>query len=425
MKMRDEILHVQMLGGFFMVYRGKKLVFERNLVSKTCQLLQILFLHLNDGITKEDLFEALYGRDEVENQNASLNNIIFRLRKQLETMGLPKGKYFSLNNGVYQWNGDIPVEVDIHCFEKKIKEAWKSEDEKERAEKMADACSLYTGEFLPMMIGEDWVTVSNIYYQELYFAALLEACTWLKKEKEFEKIYELTTAAAKFYPFEEWQIWRIDSLIALKRYKEAMHIYKETTHLFFDELGLSPSPEMLERFHLISDKIEQSVSAIEEIKGVLREKGWRTGAYYCTFPSFIDAYHIVSRMMERNGNSVFIMLCTLTDNKGKINDDSEKCKEASEWLRKAISSSLRRVDFYTRYNRSQYLIMLLGTKQENCNAISRRIDQNFKENSNGRYKVNYYVASVAEFHADDGEEEVKFASMPASWDKTTMQEEEN
>lgn len=413
--MKDDILYVQMFSGFTMIYQGKKLILERNYTSKTSQLLQILFLHLKDGITKENLLESLYGRDMVENPNGSLNSTIFRLRKQLEAAGLPKSRYFSLNGGIYKWEGSIPVEVDVHCFEEKIKEGQRIEQEEERAEKLKEACDLYTGEFLPMMIGEDWVTVSNIYYQELYFSALRDVCTWLKKENRFQEIYGLTTAAAKIYPFEEWQIWRIDSLIAMNRYQEAMNIYNETVRLFFDELGISPSPEMLERFHLMSDRIQQSVSTIEEIRNGLKEKGQRSGAYYCTLPSFIDTYHIISRMMERNGVSVFMMLCTLTDNKGRMQTGTGKNKEASECLQRAICKSLRRSDFYTRYNENQFLIILSETNQENCTAISRRIAQAFRGDFNGRYKIHYYVASVAEMEDDSPEKELKFVSMLAQW----------
>ena len=92
--MEKEILQVRMLGGFSMVYQEKTLVFDRNYISKSTQLLQILFLHLEKGIAKERLLEELYGRDDVENRNGSLNNTIFRLRKQLEAAGSARRQVF-------------------------------------------------------------------------------------------------------------------------------------------------------------------------------------------------------------------------------------------------------------------------------------------------------------------------------------------
>ena len=125
--MEKEILQVRMLGGFSMVYQEKTLVFDRNYISKSTQLLQILFLHLEKGIAKERLLEELYGRDDVENRNGSLNNTIFRLRKQLEAAGLPEGKYFYLKKGIYYWDSVIPVETDLSVFEKKLEESRKEQ----------------------------------------------------------------------------------------------------------------------------------------------------------------------------------------------------------------------------------------------------------------------------------------------------------
>ena len=88
--MNDKTLNVHMLGVFSIEYEDHPLWFERSAVSKTAQLLQMIFYNLDNGISKELLMDALYGRESVENRNGSLNNTIFRLRKQLEAAGLPK-----------------------------------------------------------------------------------------------------------------------------------------------------------------------------------------------------------------------------------------------------------------------------------------------------------------------------------------------
>lgn len=92
--MERRILKIQMLGCFSLEYDGKELVLDRNKVSKTTQLFQLILLHSQDGgISKVALIEALYGRSDVENKNGSLNNTIFRLRKQLAAAGLRKQLY--------------------------------------------------------------------------------------------------------------------------------------------------------------------------------------------------------------------------------------------------------------------------------------------------------------------------------------------
>lgn len=148
------ILKVRMLGGFTLEYKGKELVLDRNNVSKTTQLFQLLLLHTQDGgISKAALIDALYGRSDVENKNGSLNNTIFRLRKQLTAAGLPESSYININGGMCTWDPDIETSVDVCDFKQTIESARHEKSQKTKMEIYAKAWKLYTGEFLPDMMG--------------------------------------------------------------------------------------------------------------------------------------------------------------------------------------------------------------------------------------------------------------------------------
>ena len=73
-------LWVKMFGGFSASYGEEVLTFGRQKDSKFRQLFQILTTRPGQGFDKSDIAKSLYGWDEVEDTNASLNNIIFRLR---------------------------------------------------------------------------------------------------------------------------------------------------------------------------------------------------------------------------------------------------------------------------------------------------------------------------------------------------------
>lgn len=119
--MEKNVLKVRMLGTFSLEYKGKELVLDRNKASKTTQLFQLLMFHTEDGgISKAAMIDALYGRVEVENKNGSLNNTIFRLRKQLKDIGLPDSKYINIQSGMCRWDGNIEVQVDVNEFRKLI-----------------------------------------------------------------------------------------------------------------------------------------------------------------------------------------------------------------------------------------------------------------------------------------------------------------
>lgn len=395
--MNQNILKVRMLGCFSLEYKGKELVLDRNNVSKTTQLFQLLLLHTQDGgISKAALIDALYGRAEVENKNGSLNNTLFRLRKQLKAAGLPESNYININGGMCTWDPEIAVWVDVCEFENLVALIRKEKRETDRLHLLMEAWKCYRGEFLPDMIGENWAAVENVKCRDDYFMCTEELCKWLKEHERYEDLHWVSHVAAKIYPFDEWQIWEIESLIGMSRYKEGLEVYKDTERLLFEEMGVEPSAKMLEQFQFMGERTSQAAGAIGDIKERLKEKDEAVGAYYCPFPSFIDIYHVFSRMMERSGLSVFVMLCTLDYAKDSVSDEVEK--EMSEVLKDAIQSSVRKGDFYTRYNVRQYIVMLIEISQENCPIVTKRIDKAFRRLNGGKKspQVDFYVASVGE-----------------------------
>ena len=91
----------------------------------------------------------------------------------------------------------------------------------------------------------------------------------------------------------------------------------------------------------MGERTSQAAGALSDIKERLREKDAAVGAYFCPFPSFVDIYHVFSRMVERSGLSVFVMLCTLDYKADHVSEEKER--EKSELLRQAIQSSIRKV----------------------------------------------------------------------------------
>lgn len=188
--MIQDALKVRMLGGFTLEYKGREIILDRNIASKTMQLLQIMLLHTGDGgISKTALIEALYGRKEVENKNGSLNNTLFRLRKQLKNAGLPESNYIIINSGICTWDSQIKVSVDVLEFEQLIIQGKAEKRKEEKAQIWTSAGRLYTGEFLPDMIGEDWVAVENVRFRDMYVTCMEELCHYLKTEERYEGLH--------------------------------------------------------------------------------------------------------------------------------------------------------------------------------------------------------------------------------------------
>ena len=409
MEKTNEVLQVQMLGVFNMKYGNTPLSLGRNTATKAMKLLQLLLYHLEKGITREEILECMYGREEVTDAANNLRVTAHRLKKLLIDAGLPEHDYVSIKKGIYQWNSPMPVSVDVLEMKKLIEDAQQETDEEKKIEMLENACHMYVGEFLTNMSGDEWVILEAIQYKNLYSDAMHQVCDYKIACGEYESALKMCTLACDIYPFDEWQSVKIDCYMGLHRYKEALKEYEETAKMLVEELGVSPTPKMMEQFKLMSNRITNRPQEINEIQDELQEESWERGAFFCTVPGFRDAYRMMRRCMERNGQSVFLLVCTLVDAMGRPMETSERLDQMSEKLFDAIKDSLRRCDSFTKYNSAQYLVMLMGTNEENCQIVIDRIVRNFaQEHKNWARHLECSVSSLFDYQGNDEMTGIRF-----------------
>lgn len=113
------------------------------------------------------------------------------------------------------------------------------------------------------------------------------------------------------------------------------------------------------------------------IRKELREQGDISGAYCPDYQTFKQLYHFVERGLIRSNSSAFILLITLTDQKGQFLPPALQ-EQTMLLLKEVIRKSLRSGDAFTRYSSGQYILMVLGSSQENAGIIGQRIQDAFQ-----------------------------------------------
>ncbi len=372
------LLKIRMLGKEAVTYGDAQILCGRNSLTKAMKLFLILVYSGKEGVSRNKLMEALFDGEELANLGNNLRVTMHRLKKMLVDEGLPEYEYISSEGGIYRWDSPMEVEVDAIVFKNLVAEADEETDLEKKILLLSTACNMYRGEFLQKMSDEEWVLMESVQYKNIYAGALEELIGYLMERREYSEILRLADVACQLYPFDEWQSFKIDCYIAMNRYADAMAEYEATAKLLVEELGVVPSEKMMGQFRSMSERIVNRPQMISEIKTGLLEKDWERGAFYCTVPGFRDAYRLVCRSMERTGQSAYLLLCTLVDHLGRPLEPSDKLDQMSQALFFAIKNSLRRCDSFTKYNSAQYLVILMGTNEENCQIVIDRITRNYK-----------------------------------------------
>lgn len=372
-------LQVRMLGDFSITYHGQALPMKNSLASKAMTVLQMLLYRGEQGISREALIDALFCDESSADPLNNLKVTVSNLRRILTEAGLPPEATVRAKNKRYYFTAPEPVWLDVAVFDQWIARAAAASDEEEKLTCLLQANKLYVGDFLPHLEGEDWATVAAASYRQLYFNCIKQLAVLLKQRERWEELLNIATRAAALHHLEEWQCLRIDCLMKLGKYQEAKEVYDQTVRELEEEFVAKPSDALAQRFHQLSRAGQVSYETVYELTAQLQEDEPAQGAYYCSYPSFIDVYRTYSRMMERTAQSGYLLLYWLTDSHGQLLEDPQKATLAAPKLKTAISSSLRRGDVFTQFGRDRFLVILVGTNRENCELVNRRIMDKYKK----------------------------------------------
>lgn len=393
MKQTDK-LYIQMFESFQMSYRGMPLAVGTRRGTQFSSLMQILLHNARTGVSRDQLEEVLFGDRDVENRQQALQTIIYKAKRRLRGMGLPDVNYIFLEKGIYYWTPLIPVEEDAAVFEDYCMRALEAEDEDERLSLYESACYIYKGEFLSAYAGVLWVSAEARRYREMFGSCVCQAASILRKRQDWDSLEKLGAFVMRTDPFEDWEILTMEALIQSGRYEEARQLYADTVDNYLTERGIYPTGKMMKMMEELGRKMKYSYEALDQIqKNLMEEPADIQGGYQCSYPVFRGVYQVITRMMERGGQSVYLMLCTLVDGKGNPMKEGKRQEELSLRLNDAIKSSVRHGDIINQYGKGQFLVLLINTTRENCAIIERRINQKFMAEGQ-RTGVRYHINSV-------------------------------
>ncbi len=413
--MAEKELQIQMFGGFTMRYGGEGLAINKTGSSKSVRLLQMLLLSLDGGISKNELIDNLYGWSEkadMANRNRNLNNLLYRLKKQLISCGLPKEEYATICEGMCFFKTNVPIKQDTKLFELMVERARRADGGADRTRLLWQANEMYCGQLLPGNQSEMWFFQKSNYYKELYIWTIRELEKEFLEAKDYKNRFLLYSRAAAIYPFEHWQIHQIQCSLEMCRYEEALKIYNETMELYTREMGSAPAKELQECFEkteLLDENHRRDMQDIGNLKSmdrifmgrrndIRREIFGEThikGAYYCAYPSFVDYCRMVVRAKERNRFRAVLMFLTLSRRGKKDGARQMNFQEQMDLLKDAIGDSLRSGDAYTRYGNRHFILMLMKTEAKACSGIFSRIEKVY-EGKAGKGELWYYADMTQE-----------------------------
>lgn len=419
--MAYQVLHVQMLGRFAVYYGKNPIIFNKAVSAKSVRLFQILLLDGKKGIPKNELIDTLYGwngQTDSGNRNRNLNNLLYRLKGQLAAAGLPEEEYVSIRDGICYWESKIPVEIDALRFEELALQAMEKEGE-EQIRLCKEANESYAGELLPMNLTDLWFYGRSVYLKKLFTQVVEMLEEEYLKNGDYRELLNLYLHASSIYPFDNWQTSVMRCYLAMYRYDDALNIYNETVEMYAREMGIPPTEEMQECFEKLSlsEKYHHGNHDLSGLRttdqGFMGQEGnfakaifkgnKASGAYYCTYPSFVDYCRLVARIAERDEIRAVLLFLTLEQPGTKASGKTGTAKSLSrqmDLLKQAVELSLRRGDAYTRYGSCHYILMMFNIDKEACGSVFKRIEKAYNGMPGSRGELWYHASMTQELEKE-------------------------
>ena len=376
MQKEKKEIHVTMFNKFTVSVEQKNIYHGTERTSNMIRILQYLLFHHERVVSQSELIAECLG-DDTENEGVVLKNLIYRLRKIFQNQA--ECDLILFKNGGYGINKEYCiVKLDVDLFDSAnmiLMQTSFTQDQKEQLYLMLD---LFVEGFLPKYSSLLWVIKQQVLYEKI----AIQICEALYRESgSNEELQVLLPYIAKICgtsPYEETlRYFQIQILHKIGRTNEALWAYEEFSKLLFDELCVEPSEEMKKVYHELLAVMRPSALPIREVKNLVFLGDEMSGALYCPQEVFVQLAHLSTRQAKRSGQSIMLMLCTLTEKDGSQPIMGERLRYMADQLRDTINEVCRIGDAFTRNSPSQFVVLLLGANLDNWEMIAERIRGNY------------------------------------------------
>lgn len=340
------------------------------------KLFMYLLTHRDHAATVQELSEALWREDEVDNPAGALKNLMYRLRTLLKK-NLGDAPYIITSQGSYGWNPEIEVELDIEKFEEYYKRA-KAVSKQEGLSDYESAIALYRGDFMENNTENHWAATLSTYYHSMFLNAVKVLSELYLERERYQDMEDLCVYAAQMDNVdEELYCYHIMALIKQNKCELALKRYEEACKILYDALGVrNPAKLQQVQKELLKMSKSNEAESLENIHEDMVEED-SEGVYFCGYPVFREIYRLEVRKNSRLGEAEYIVLFTVEteDNVKTENEKMERflIEQGMGRLKSTLGKVLRIGDVAARYSDSQYIVLLPTCTYESSVRVAKRV----------------------------------------------------
>ncbi len=377
-------------GDFNIVSNDKQYAEKLAIARKKKIFLELLIANKDNPTSVDDICFSINNSDFADEMNANtLKTLVSRIRKELSEYGLEDS--IKTSRMAYNWQSTENVDLDCEIFENAcniIKELTHLTPEYHSA--MKSMIDVYNGYFLENTDAINDILQKRNDYHKLFLENVKKYIGLLTLSNNNNEIIKVCKKVTSIFPDEIFI--NVELMIALLKAGKTSEAITQFRYISaFDRSVLSEEykEKIVMFYRQLSKNDKKSKSNLEFICESLSKSSDETGAFICDYSLFKDIFKIYMSNLSRKSLGIYLAVVSI---RPKIDEDINIVDEAMERLLETLRSGLRCGDTISRYNSTQYSILLptIGSN-EIGELVMGRIIERYKNN---QFDVSYKLTPL-------------------------------
>ena len=278
----------------------------------------------------------------------------------------------------YFWNLDVGCKVDYEDLLKLCNKVEKENDPHQKYEICLDLIAKYYGEVLPELNYNDWVMDINNTLSRNCMEAILNTLLVLANHNQYEEILQicnhqncLRLMDMRLYEIQLYAYYKTNKIDI------GLSFYRKVVDYYYSKYGIGVSHRLKEIYEMLLDTSSSTQIGVEELEKSLACDNNEENTFYCDFDVFKNIYQINIRSARRSMKARILALLTIIDTSNSL--DEKSMNYEADILRDVISNSLRKNDVFSKFNMTQYSLILASPDLEGAQIAVNRITSRYNE----------------------------------------------
>lgn len=236
---------IQTFGAFSLTKNGAEVRFPRK---KARDVFKYLLLNYAQSVTVDDFIEHLWQDSEYDSAKRALKNAILQIRNALEPNRNASHSAIQFQDNAYRLDFGNDAQIDFLMFKSLVKSARAAESAPEKINRLKEALSIYSGDFLKEDAFAEWTAFERESLKDLAISANAELAELLLQQGDKQgaidcakRLLALDAICEKGYDILFLLYRQLGDLPAIN------HLYQTCKAAYKKELGIAP-PKRFENF---------------------------------------------------------------------------------------------------------------------------------------------------------------------------------